>query len=80
MPNANLKSVFNGLSLGTVPLACSAYVQTLVEDLFPQHHLTLVHRGEDIQLLIYPRLTKDEQERWEEALEDLFRELNMEDY
>ena len=54
MPNANMKSLFNGLSLGTVPLRCNDHVQALVEDLLPQHHLTLVHRGKDIQMLIQP--------------------------
>lgn len=75
MPNANLKSLFDGMSLGTVPLDYSGYIQALVEDLFPQHHLMLVHREEDLQILIHPRLTKDELERWEEALDELFREL-----
>lgn len=78
MPNADFKSLFNGASLGIVPLDCSGYVQALVEDVFPQHHLTLVHRGEDIQIVIHPRLTKDEQERWEAALDELFRELEAE--
>jgi hypothetical protein len=76
MPNADFHSVFHGLSLGIVPLAYSAEIQALVDELFPHHHITLVHRGQEVQVLIHPRLTQVEQERWEEAVEALFRKLD----
>jgi hypothetical protein len=79
MPNTDFHAVFHGLSLGAVPLAYSAEIQALADELFPHHHVTLVHRGQEVQVLIHPGLSKAEQERWEELLDELLRELEAEE-
>lgn len=78
MPNADMNSLFHGLSLGTVPLEHRAYVQDLVEDLFPQHHLTFVHTRDEMEVFVYPRLTTEEQERWDKVFETFCRESALE--
>lgn len=75
MPRASLKAVFDGLSLGTVPLAYVTRCGELLREVFPHHHLTFVQTGSDAEIFIYPRLTKDEQERWDTAFEELCRDL-----
>jgi hypothetical protein len=78
MLNANLRSIYQGLSLGSIPVKhVCRYLETF-DSMFPQHQLTFVQQNGEAEMLIYPKLTKDEQEWWNEALERLGRTLDAE--
>jgi hypothetical protein len=75
MPRANLQQVFDGLSLGVFESEQVVRCADVIMRLFPHHHLTFVHSKDDTEVFIYPRLTKEQQERWDAVYEALCREL-----
>ena len=77
MPNAELKSLFKGQFLGVVPQQHINHYTEAFQALYADRHLTVVARGGEAQIVVYPHLSEEELDKWDALMDRINRELRL---
>ena len=73
--DVGLKPLIKGQSLGVFPQQYLLHYTDVFSRLYPEHHLTVVARVNEADLLVHPPLSSDELMWWEQVLNDVNRKL-----
>ena len=73
--DVGLKPLIEGQSLGVFPQHRLLHYTDVFSRLYPEHHLTVVARNSEVDLLVYPPLSSEELVWWEQVLDDVNRKL-----
>jgi hypothetical protein len=75
--DTNLKLFFKGKIIGSFPPEHASTFLDIFTRHFPGHQAALISKENRVQLIVYPVLSPDERDQWDELYEEQCRELNF---